>query len=177
MKIPSNRSISKAHPSLDSFLSSKEENADVAPLIHKRKRSSPKQSNLAPKPAQKSSVPSTTTPSASVPTSAPLSSGQNPSLVPKDHLTLKKLKASYSQEFKSQSHISIQTPTPAQTTVNIQPTTLSQSINKQPILSQSTTLVIYASLPEVVDIEDSNEKQGLQSLQANIFNEISSSLN
>ena len=30
------------------------------------------------------------------------------------------------------------------------------------------------SLPEIVDIEDSDEEKGLQSLQANIFNEISS---
>ena len=158
MKIPSNRSISKAHPSPSSSPNFEEEDVDAAPLIHKRKRPSPKQSNLAPRPAQKSSAPSTATPSAPIPTSALLSSGQNPSPDPEDYLTLKKLKASYSQESKSQSHISVQTSTPAQTTVNIQPI-LSQPINIQPILSQSITpLVIPTPFFEVVDIEDSDEE-------------------
>ena len=99
-----------------------------------------------------------------------------------DHLTLKRLKVLHSQESKSQTLV--QTSTLVQLSVIIQPilsqpiTTqpiLSQPINTQPILSQSTTLAaISTPLFEVVDIEEYDEEQGLQSLQTSIFNEISS---
>ena len=103
-----------------------------------------------------------------------MSSGQNPSPDPDDHLTLKKLKASHSQESKSQSHISVQTLTPVQPNLNTQPIP-SQSVNTQPNLCQSTIpSTIPTSHLEVVDIEDSDEEQGLQGIQTNIFNEISS---
>ena len=77
-------------------------------------------------------------------------------------MTLKRLKVLHSQEFKSQSHTSVQTLTLAQSTINTQPTILSH-----PTIPSA----IPTPLPEVVDIEDSDEEQGLQ---ANIFNEISS---
>ena len=91
-----------------------------------------------------------------------MSSGHIPSLDSDDHLTLKKFKFLHFKESNSQAQSTVQTPQTMQPTVNTQSTTPSQSI---------THSTIPTPLPEVVDIEDSDEEQGLQ---ANICNEISS---
>ena len=91
-------------------------------------------------------------------------SGHGPSPDPEDHLTLKKLKTSHSRESKSQTQILVQTSIPAQSNLNIPPILL------QPIIPPAIPTVLF----EVVNVEDSDEEQNFQSLQANIFNEISS---
>ena len=181
IKIPSNRSSSRAQVNLSSSLASEEDvsraqinpsspsvpaeiDDDNTPLIIKRKRPSIEQSSAAPRLVQKPSNPSAASPNIPTPISMPLSGGPNPSPDPEDHLTLKKLKASHSHESKSQTQIPVQTSTPTQTTVNI-----------PPILSQPTIPPVNPTpLFEVVHIEESDEEQDLQSLQTNIFNEISS---
>ena len=119
IKIPSSKAISKAQANPSSSLIPEEDvsraqtnpssspipeevDDDNTPLIVKRKRSSLVQSSAAPKPTQKPSDSHTASPNVPTPASILLSSGQNPSLDPKDHLTLKKLKASHSHEPKSQ---------------------------------------------------------------------------
>ena len=184
VKILSSRPVNKALSSLGSSPSSEEEAVEAAHLIHKRKRSSPekkssttfganfekiasaktthsapedaKQSRLeqskpAPRLAPSSSALSTATPSAPVSSSAPLSSGHIPNPDTDDHLTLKRLKVLHSQESKSQSHTSVQTSTSAQSIVNTQLTILSQP---------TVPSTIPTPLPEVMDIEDSDEEQG-----------------
>ena len=109
----------------------------------------------------------TTTSSALIPESVSLSSGRIPSPDPEDHLTLKKLKISHSQETTSQSIVQIPT----------QPI-LYQSVNIHSDIPQFTILsTIPTYLPEIVNVEDSDEDQGFQTLQANIFNKIISQRN
>ena len=107
---------------------------------------------------------STATPSALVPKLASLPSGHIPSPDPEDHLTLKKLKISHPQETTSQPRIIVQIPT--------QPI-LSQSVNINSNLPRFTIpSTIPTSLPDIVNIEDSDEDQGFQTLQTNIFSKI-----
>ena len=91
----SSKFASGAQANLGSSPISGEEDDDDAPMVFKRRKTNPEQSNLAPRPAHSSPAMSTMTSSAPIPELASLLSGRIPSLNPEDHLTLKKLKISH----------------------------------------------------------------------------------
>ena len=151
MKVPSGRTTRKTSPSSNSSSSSEEE---ATPIIHKRKRSSPKKKTSTTSGANFEKL-VTSKATSSTPENV-VQSIPTPSPDTDDHLTLKRLKVLHSQVSNSHTQASVQTSKPIQPTINTQPT------------MPSTILTLS---PEVVDIKDSVEEQGLQ---ANIFNKISS---
>ena len=135
-------------------LVSEEEEQEIVPLIIKRKRSNPSSRTKNSSTPQVSSA--FASDNAAVLSSAAMKSGPTPNPDEDDHLTIKRLKFQHSQSSGLSSFSSVQTPSPIQPTTHVQSTIPS---------------IILASFPVVVDIEDSDEEQGLQ---VSIFDKISS---
>ena len=186
VKIPSGRPASNT-PSSPNSPSSKE---GTAPLIQKRKRSSPakkttssanskkpaptKATSFAPKsvaqsrspiPASSSYTPSTATSSTLSSSLAPLSSGHIPSPDQDDHLSIKKLKVQHSQRSNSQTQSSVQTPKSIPQIVNMQP---SPPVNTQPSPIVHTQPSILPTQVPVINL-DYDKEQDLQSDVLNLF--------